>query len=484
MNRNYFLWLLKRHRVLIGFSLTLYLCLSMLANLGAPGAGRGFYSACLAASVMSMGMTFILPVVLFSFVHRRSSEDLYFALPLSRKRHRSTILLFAFGLSFGFYFLTVLLSFVIYGIDYVSVQKLLLILLCMAAGLMGLLLISSALYLLGNTMLDGIVLLGAYTLFPVAAVIAESSVIMTMVAGAGSSDASYSIYLSPVYLLLRNVQACLSEGMCELFPALLFLLYSAIGLAGLKVLFDERRTEQAEQVSDHPLAYPAVINLYAVLILLVLCADIVKQPSVEDGVLAVILVGCYIAGMMLYRRRLKPDVKSLCVLGAEALVCFGLMEAMWMTEGFGLAKAALPDTDEARDYEYFLLVDKTDPERIVIPALEDDESIAAVSFRLRVPEGKAEQYREALKVLEAYRKRLIDSYYERKTIDSTGRYSVSEVKEETVSGSIVSYQVSTPLSLQELEVIDRVTEVRIANWKWDPEDEEPMRLEEWKKTMR
>ena len=93
MNKQYFRYLAHSYRYLIAFFFAVYFSLSILYAMPSDAYFRT-YEMCRIAGVLSVCACFVLPILLFTFVHKRSSADVYHALPISRKEHRITILLF------------------------------------------------------------------------------------------------------------------------------------------------------------------------------------------------------------------------------------------------------------------------------------------------------------------------------------------------------------------------------------------------------
>ena len=249
MSKNYFRYLLRIYRYLIVFFFAVYLSVTLLYALP-NGSGTGFYDVAASAGVLSVCACYALPVVLFSFVHHRSSSDVYFALPISRRQQRHTILAFAFAVNYIFFAAAVLLGFVLYGIGHVRLLSLAAVLGYGAFMYLALLVINSALYLLGNNVLDGIVILAAYTFFFFPSFIAESVIVERMVAGANTFlEAPVSMCLSPIVVLASNYAALTSThfagGEFRVLYFLLGMLYALIGWLGLRHEFDERQSERA-----------------------------------------------------------------------------------------------------------------------------------------------------------------------------------------------------------------------------------------------
>ena len=214
MNKNYFRYLFRTYRILIIFFLAMYLCLSLLWNLfSVPDTpGIGFYRSVNAAMVLSTGLTFVLPVLLFSFAHKRREADLIFALPMSRKELRLTSAAFAFAVAFGYWLITACIAWVLNALSLYSFLSFLMLAGYAAMMLIGLTVIHSFIYLIANSTTDGLVLLCAYTLFPFAAFMAEIGIFEQMIAGYSLGQTPVSLLLSPILCLWRNYTALLSQN--------------------------------------------------------------------------------------------------------------------------------------------------------------------------------------------------------------------------------------------------------------------------------
>lgn len=113
--------------------------------------------------VMSMMLSYALPVLLFAYVHSKKSVDLYFALPVKRSEQLITNILFALAICFGYFFISSLIVYVFFGIKAVSIGSYLLILLSALVIFAIMLCINSLLFLVANNLFDGIVMIASYS---------------------------------------------------------------------------------------------------------------------------------------------------------------------------------------------------------------------------------------------------------------------------------------------------------------------------------
>ena len=104
INKNYFKYLFKSKIIAWVFFGIMFIAISMSSFL-TPGneAADCFRVTTITSLVLSIIMSFALPVFLFSFVHRKRSCDMYFSLPIDRKELLITTITFSFVLIFSYY---------------------------------------------------------------------------------------------------------------------------------------------------------------------------------------------------------------------------------------------------------------------------------------------------------------------------------------------------------------------------------------------
>ncbi|MBR2676234.1 MAG: hypothetical protein IKE28_04910 [Solobacterium sp.] len=475
MNKNYFKYLVRNRKLLIGFFFVLYLVISLFL-FRIDRSREIFCSIVMTAVILSLGMAFVLPVLLFSFAMRRNSADVYFALPVSRKEMRLTSLLFAFALCYGYFLITVLIAWLLCGIGTVRLLHLAVILVFFAFVCAAMLVINSFLYLIGNNIPDGIIILAAYTMFPLFAVLAEDLIVSNLIAGNMILvNPAKAWILSPISVLVTNCIAVIDFRLAD-FNIPYFaagVLYAFIGWFGLKKEFDERKSERAEHISDHPLAYKTIINCYAALFSLLFASSLVHYPEAEYVVAFVMLLGCYIIATFLYQRKLKLEWKSLALFGAEVIISLAIMVVGWNTRGFGLADQIPLSQGDTLTYEYYLMADQDDLGRGKDMSMNEVHE-AYVGFTLAVKTDRIEEHQEVIDLMESYRKKAIDNYYARKEQEYSGYLRTMNSRN---GNSILEYTYPTfaPISEEDLRIINRYAEVTVNCYeyyeKWDEEPE-------------
>lgn len=466
MNKSYLNYLIKNRKVLILFFLAVYLCVCLTWNLSAAGTaapGYGYYSAAKAAIAISIVLCYALPVLLFSYVHQRSSADLYFALPVSRKEQRITTLLFAFLIAFGYFFITIIAAWLLFNAGNVSAGCLLECI-CFAAFLIiTLLSFNTMLYLLANNLLDGIVTMAAYTMLPLVGSMAESIIVSNLVAG-GTPAVKDGVFviLSPALMLIRNFAATISMNgwLFQQFniPYLIFsAAYLVLSWLVVRKQFDERQTERAGQISDHPLTYPTIINLYAVIFLLVFGSYLVLEPGPELLVSYLFLLVCYVAGTFLYRRKLKVDARMIGTYVLEAVLCASLMFIGWKTQGFGAARAYSLTDSRQIVYEYNMQTERDDLGRSTLA-----DQNAYVMFSVAVDTDKNSGNEEFKKLMEDYRSRAIDEFYSGNKPEYAGSFRVYMTNDNRSHyENSYFYNPSVPFTEEELKQISKYGDVEV-----------------------
>ncbi len=476
MNKKYLNYLIKNRKVLILFFLAVYLCVCLTWNLSAAGTaapGYGYYSAAKAAIAISIVLCYALPVLHFSYVHQRSSADLYFALPVSRKEQRITTLVFAFKISFGYFLITIVAAWLLFGIGIVPAGRVLECI-CFAAFLIiTLLSFNTMLYLLANNLLDGIVTMAAYTMFPVVGSMAESIIVSNIVAGGTPAvkDGVF-VFLSPVLMLVRNFAATVSMNgwLFQQFNIPYLILsaaYLVLSWLVVRKQFDERQSERAGQISDHPLTYPTIINLYAVIFLLVFGSYLVIEPGPELIVMYIFLLVCYVAGSFLYRRKLKVDAKMIGTYVLEAVLCAGLMFIGWKTQGFGAARAYSLTESRQIVYQYNMQAERDDLGKGTL----SDQNVY-VTFSIGVDTDKNSGNEEFKKLMEDYRSKAIDEFYSGNEPQYAGSFQVYMTNDNRSHyENSYFYNPSVPFTEEELKQISKYGNVEVYVYDEDFEEE-------------
>ena len=272
INKNYFKYLFKSKIIAWVFFGIMFIAISMSSFL-TPGneAADCFRVTTITSLVLSIIMSFALPVFLFSFVHRKRSCDMYFSLPIDRKELLITTITFSFVLIFSYYAITSIFA-LLFTMRSTTIffSSLFASYAMMALGILALLIINSCIYLFANNIFDGIVMLAAYSAIFVAISLTAETISDLLLIPFMLSSFEEGILFSPVAIVAVNftsishciVQA-IDDGM-SFVPSISYLqitvlvIYACIACFLLKKNFVERKTERAEQVSNTFFSYPFI----------------------------------------------------------------------------------------------------------------------------------------------------------------------------------------------------------------------------------
>ncbi|MBR3357223.1 MAG: hypothetical protein IKG46_05270 [Solobacterium sp.] len=410
MSREYLNYLIRKRAVVLGFFAMC--CLGISIAWAAGGlADTAMLRGSETAAALTMLMAIGFPLVQFSYVHRRSSADRFFALPVSREKQLVTEIAFLFGSCAVCYLVIMCILYAMYGIGHMAAGQFLLILAAVLLSLLEAVLISSCLYLIANSVFDGIMICAAYTFLPLTAAVTVTTFHGSLVAGDHGYSSGLSYLLSPAALAFRFITSVHNGEPVSVPEVLLGIAYALLACFGLYRNYAERKTERAEQLSDSLFAYPVIINIYAAATLFCLACDTVSHRP--DFILYLILFVVYIIAQFVYKRKIELKPVYLAVFAGLLAVTHITAYAGWKTHGFGEAERLPLPTENIRTYDYYAYVTPEDLGKA------DPEYRVCVRVMINIPRGKEASYREAIDILEAYRKKAIDWYYER-SADSTG----------------------------------------------------------------
>lgn len=478
MNKSYFKWLFDSRKNISIFLFIIEVILGFLPFFmdGAyrPGyqmtVSQSYKTGIASITIASIVAAVVLPILLFSYIHKKNSIDLCFSLPVSRRDQLITTILFSWISIFGSFLISTLLIYVFYGSSSMSLGNWLILQPWMAFGILVILLFTTCIYSLTNNMLDGFIIVSAYALLPFLIGVTSEVFVSNMVAGNPYGQTSdLWIYFSPLWMTGGNL-----AGLCHItnfafspsyIPVLtLFLIVSCVGLYRN---FIKRKSERAEQVSDSIFAYPFIGNIYLLLLLLMSTFSTISTLSENDDLIFYfLLLLCYVIASFVYHRSVRFHWSYL--LGY--VICLGLSFLIafvgWQSHGFGIADHYTTDAGKYLVYEYSM---NCDPDNL---GKADDESSIGVDVTLEIPVSKEKDYQEAMDLMEELRKTEINDFYDRKNTYSNGVLTVYNSDTEGMSGTssnFWSYSVSHTISEDQLMMLERYGDVQI----YDNEEDEP-----------
>lgn len=318
INKNYFKYLFKSKIIAWVFFGIMFVAISMSSFL-TPGneAADCFRVTTITSLVLSIIMSFALPVFLFSFVHRKRSCDMYFSLPIDRKELLITTITFSFVLIFSYYAITSIFA-LLFTMRSTTIffSSLFASYAMMALGILALLIINSCIYLFANNIFDGIVMLAAYSAIFVAISLTAETISDLLLIPFMLSSFEEGILFSPVAIVAvnftsisQNIVQSIDETM-SFVPSVSYLqitvlvIYTCIACFLLKKNFVERKTERAEQVSNTFFSYPFIINFYLLVSLVNLGFSIIKSNMIDSFILLYILLFCiYLISIFVTKER-------------------------------------------------------------------------------------------------------------------------------------------------------------------------------------
>lgn len=477
MQNNYLRWLMKSRKVTILFFTAVYIGFLYTPYLEGGTFLRDYqgylYTRSLSIGIgMSIFLALALPIFLLSFMHHKRSVDVYLALPISRRQQLLSSVFFAWLLAYGWFLLGTLIIWLLKGNGFVEllsrwaqVQP------WMMFSLAILIFVTAAFYMSANNVFDGIVMVIAYYVVPVFITLVFQLFINDMIAGQYYSGTFSNIgkWFSPLFMAAENGWSLL-EGHEFPFSWSYFWLLSAYGLLAVLALhfsFIKRKSERAEQISDSFFAYPFVINIYALLILLVFGFTVVSQTSQDMFLFYMLLFFVYIIASFIYRRSLKISWRPIALFLGMVVITLGFSFIGWKTHGFGLSHVYRLDTDRYLVYEYSAEVD---PENLgVWPQGADEEEVnefppgIEVQFTLTIPTDQLQEKQEVVTLMENLRKELITAFYENRQspryYGTLSVYSKTEKESNGYDSRRYSYRLHELLSEAELKKIARYCDV-------------------------
>ena len=458
MNKNYFGWLLKNYRISALFFLILFAGISAIPLIPGSDVISSYSLSIGIMTVFTLLMTFLLPVLLFAFVHRRRSADQFFALPISRTKQLITILLFCFTMIFGIFALTALGLWLIYAARFVLFTKVLGAIAMAALMIAVMLIINTAFYLFANNVFDGIVMIGAYTCIPLLVLGVIESFSMNMVAGENIFAVSgIPMWFSPLAMCWHNLSALLSpysyaEDQFYWLYAIAAVLWALAGCAALYWHFIKRKTERAEQLSDHPMAYPLIINLYAVMIVTAIAFGYVIDYAIGYITLYLLILFAYVAAQFIYRRKIRLTPKIFAAYALITVLALGCAYAAKATDGFNLSQKYTYKTGDLLIFRYEAAVR---PDRIDQPVSYDSgEEYVTIYADAEIPVNEIDRNPELTGLLEKLRQEGIRNFYQGKNDSGAQIYFHNSYRNESVLRNTYFYRLSGPASIEDLKMID------------------------------
>ena len=425
LNKNYISYLIKSKKYLL-IALCIVQAILAFSNFGKP---LNEYTLLSNTTMLSYGLgaivAFVLPLVIFSYVHNKKAVDTYYSLNISRKSLLFTGLVYCFILAFLPFLVSALITFVGYLFaGLIGKYALILLVTILVAFICYILVIvfNTFVYLLANTIFDGVIILLAYYLLPLLLFLMGVNFQETFLIGVyiNSTLENILVYFSPIALTV------LSFMYANIFNNLAYIKYLVVGIVYIIFFafflfktFNNRKVERAGNYSDNFFAYPFVIGAYTIVCLFIIAC--IYRNMLSDFsfiILYILLFLGYLIGNFIYKRTFKLSKLQI------GLFCMGVVLSLLFnvvcdkTQGFGLSynyrfeygkmsyyyysETLMKDDKNAKDFYDFL---------DSVKGLEDSDlpnSEYGIYFTLYTnPSSKT-----ITDLMENYRKEAIELYYD------------------------------------------------------------------------
>ena len=261
-------------------------------------------------------------------------------------------------------------------------------------------------------------------------------------------------------------------------------IYACIACFLLKKNFVERKTERAEQVSNTFFSYPFIINFYLLVSLVNLGFSIIKSNMIDSFILLYILLFCiYLISIFVYKRKIKFYWKNILYFVSAALITFGCGKFIFMNHAFSLPYKYPLNAGEKINYyinEYNLHKDLSSKD------LEANYSVN-LSINIDIPTDQlnTEQYKQAVSILEAYRKQAIDLWFttSQSNYDRGANLYISNAIQNKDLASC-SYQTKDLFTIDELKQLAKVGTIEIEYYDHETGNYQTYTLDEYLKEVK
>lgn len=454
------------------------------------------------AGIFTLLLTFILPIFLFSFIHRKRSCDLTFTLPIKRSEMLFTTITFMLCVCIGVYVCASLMSYIIASFSSkISMITYLKSLLNISFSALVLLTVNTMFYMFANNIIDGIIMLAAYTCIPIAIVATLSIISYKLLISSTAQSINIAMYLSPVAMAYSNHWAIscdispssslLSDSLFSWIYIILLIVYFVLAVFALKKHFVNRKVERADQISNNVEAYPFIINFYLACCLVYLAFATLKGITQLIVIAYVFLFTVYLIALAIYKRKIKFYWKNVGYFMVVALITVGVSRLAFFTKAFGLAYQASNIQTTAK-YQYNAYDVKPDLSDVYINWYscedgncsytgENRETTISVSgtFLVNKKKFKDPTCTKAIQILDTYRKSCIDLYF-----GSSGGYNFSKgYLTFTSDTNSLSYDYEQILTVDELKELEKLGTVTVSEFNNSTGEETTYSLEEYLKEV-
>lgn len=474
LNKAYFTYLFKSKKYFLIIVCILQAIMAFAVN-GRSMSSDSINYAFFGGYIFSLIIAFVLPLIIFSYIHNKKAVDTYFSLNMSSSSLLFTGLLFCFVVAYGSYLISSLVTLVGLLIKSQGSFVLSLVFINVIAILSYALIIvfNTFIYSLANTITDGIVILLAYCLLPFGLYIFALDFQGSYTVGVnfvGNTVSSILTYLSPVAIgvtsfALNNLSV---YAVYNFTNSISYLIVGIIYLIVFSLLlfktFKTRKVERAGNYSNEFFAYPFVIGIYTILCLFIISVTI--STINEALVLYALLFAAYFIANFVYKRKFVLSKKQiiLFVLGIVLSICFN--QLCIKTNGFNLSYTY--DFDyEKMTYAYnsgSISKDENEETYNFLKSTEgfDESDLFKDIHYAYISINANTANKEVVDILEKYREKSIESYYSDDYYKNHNSLDITyDANHKDVS---YAYYASPDISIEDLKKImelDNTVEVTV-----------------------
>ena len=411
-SKEYFIYLIKSNKYLL-LLITLVTLLNVLGNQinGLMILLQGFFTVVLSVAI---------PMSVFYHVHDKKAADTYFSIPVSRKALLFTGIVFCVLVVY----LPFACSIIRYGMSEKNVETILLLTVMLLAAVT-VIVFNTLLYLIGNNMIDGAIMIGAYTFMPLAILAILNSFVYSFIAGVRSVEFFMIRYLSPLYLGFYLFDVTSGPDLIDVPSVIALLVILAVSSYLLYRSYVHRPAERAESQSTAFFSFPFVINFYLIICLFLIASFYNRNYSSiieflgDYSILYILLFAVFIAAYFVYRRKFYFSYKLplfYVIVLAVSLFC---AQMCIDHKGFGLSDRYKKASGKDYCTVDIWLESENDIYRYVQQNYEEDPIYVEVFIEVgRSDPGIAvDMSDQTADLIDELRKEAIDHFYESRNED-------------------------------------------------------------------
>lgn len=406
ISKEYLTYLFKSKKVLVVFIALIFMLI---------GVSTDEYVAELLNFAFATLLCFALPCLLFMYVHDKKAVDTYYQLPIKREALLVTSILFIWIVVYVPYMLSTVVSILkeySFMLDPGYFAS--------AFGFLALIVVNTYLYLLANSVFDGVVMMCAYEVLPYVFFIVLDTVLSTFVAGFSYSMISWVQYISPVLNAYGLSIGSSYQIDVRIMSGILATIYLLTCGYLLYKSYSVRKVERAGTGSSYPLAYPFIIKIYTFLVVLGFVSSMFDSYSFinaffNDLFLLVIVFAIYIAAQFVYKRKFYFDWKLPVFFIGTIALSLVLCLVLKYTRGFNLSYSYPKTYENTNVYIYSSFDENEETELSEYLKSQNVYDGSWYYLNVNVDKGYTAKYDpEVEEILNRYRNTLIEDFYAKK----------------------------------------------------------------------